>query len=160
MESHMPISCLTGWHPPFEIRFKLGSKKSQLDIWARQKPQPYFLLNPGCLTGVLISWFMKKSLHNWVLPGPLFHCSSQYHRTSPRVTNKCNDANLQFGWNPAFPIPSWFSGIMRNYPWLYLRDKFNKPSAKGSRGILNNQNFNDFTEKVDVSPMSGLTFQK
>ena len=164
MESHMPISCLTRCHPPFEIRFKLGSKKSQLDIWAKQKSQPYFPLNPGCLTGVLISWFMKKSLHNWVpyfipyIPGKqpgslvslLIRNFTEHHQESPTNATMptCNSDGFSI-FSP-FPFHHGSVGSCEDYPWLYLRDKFDKPSTKKFRGILNNLDFNDSTEKMGV----------
>ena len=37
----------------------------------QKKTQPYFPLNPDCLIGILISWFMKSSLQNWVVFHPL-----------------------------------------------------------------------------------------
>ena len=52
-------------------------------IWATKKTRPYFPWNTGWLIGILIYWFMKKSLCNWVGLTPLetldnqffFHCS-------------------------------------------------------------------------------------
>ena len=31
-----------------------------------KKNRPYFPLNPGCLIGILMSWFMNQSPYNWV----------------------------------------------------------------------------------------------
>ena len=50
--------------------------------WAKKKKLAYFPLNPGCSIGILISYLMKQSPHNWVGFHPLhtllvfFHCSN------------------------------------------------------------------------------------
>ena len=128
---------------PIQTPFELG-KKSHLDIWARKKSRSYFQLNPGRLTGVLMSWFMKKSPRNWVVLHPLYTRQttrgpfSLLIRISPNITKshqqmqRCQPAIRK---KIAFSIPSWFSGIMRNYPWLYLRDKFDKPWKIISRNL-------------------------
>ncbi len=41
-------------------------------IEPRKKPS-YFPLNPGWLIGILISWFMKYFLYNWVVFHPLYN---------------------------------------------------------------------------------------
>ncbi len=66
------------------LRRSMLEKQIHESNWATKKnKRPYFPLNPGWLIGILISWFMKQSLYNWVVchplytlnnQGPFFHC--------------------------------------------------------------------------------------
>ncbi len=68
-----------GFSQPWEVQIanrNFGSRIHQKQLtWATVKKPgvPYFPLNPGWLIGILISWFMKFSLYNWVVHHPLYN---------------------------------------------------------------------------------------